>query len=180
MKEIKLKERLENAFEAFFDNKVTNEKNSLQYAIPANIQTSSEQVFFSEKTQNIFNLLRQLFLFLPAAFLLFFVSIVLTAKFIFPLPEGVQRISFFGLMMLLGLILTTILGLGSLRNLKHFSIPLSIISLGVILGIIGTIFFDEFGFGYFLHNYVPYFFPLAFITPVLAKNWLDNSDDKSL
>src|SRR6185295_13423864 len=113
--------------------------------------------------RKVLNVLRQLFLFLPAAFVLFFVTVALTGFFIIPPFEGARQIYFLELITFLGLALMTMLGLGDLRNPKHLSIPLSIISVGVILGTIGTFFFDKYGFGYFLRNYVPYFLPLAFI-----------------
>jgi len=170
---VKLKERLENTYQAFFDEGEVNEKIFLEN-VPPEISPEAETSYFSEDPRKVLNVLRQVLLFFPATFVLFFASIVFTARFIFPLPEGVSRISWLGLIMFLGLALMTILGLGDLRNPKHLSIPLSIISLGVILGGIGTVFFDFFGFGYFLRHYAPYFFPLAFIAPILAKNWVDS------
>lgn len=172
-KKVSRRERFKNTSQAFFDDAGMYEKNSLEYVPPETINATEENSLSSENTRKVLNILRQVLLFFPAAFVLFFASIAFTARFIFPLPEGVSRISFLGLLMFLGLALTTILGLGDLRNPKHLSIPLSIISVGVTLGLIGTVFFDWFGFGYFLRNYVPYFFPLAFIAPVLAKNWVD-------
>lgn len=177
MKEAKLKERLENAFEAFFDDTKANEKNSLECVTHETALVAGENALFSENTHQIFNILRQLLLFLPASFLLFTASVAMTARVILVEGEGVAKVSFLSLILLSVLSLLNILGLGDLRNSKHFLIPLSIISLGVFLGAIGTIFFDWFSFGTFLHSYVPYFFPLAFIVPILVKNWLDKSED---
>jgi hypothetical protein len=173
-----IKNPKEDAYQAFFDNAKIDENNSLEYVSPEDFSTTDEKSFFSENTYQVFNVLRQLFIFLPSAFLLFFASISLTARLIFPMPENVLKVSFIQLILMLILALMTILGLGDLRNPKHLSIPLSIISVGVILGIIGTIFFDWYEFGYFIRNYVPYFLPLAFIAPILARNWADSWEDE--
>jgi hypothetical protein len=176
VKDVKLKERLENAFEAFFDDAKANENNSLECVTHETALVVGENAFFSENTHKIFNILRQLLLFLPASFLLFTASVAATARFILLEGDDVITFSFLSLVLLSVLSLLTILGMGDLRKPKHLSIPFSIISIGVILGAVGTFFFDWFGFGNFLFNYVPYFFPIAFIVPILVKNWLDQEN----
>lgn len=173
MKDVKLKERLEKAFEAFFDDAKANENNSLECVTHETVLVVSENAFFCENTHKIFNILRQLLLFLPSSFLLFTASVAMTARIILVEGEGVAKVSFLSLILLSVLSLLNILGLGDLRKPKHLSIPFSIISIGVILGAVGTFFFDWSGFSNFLFNYVPYFFPIAFIVPILVKNWLD-------
>lgn len=169
MKKTKFKEGFENAVNAFFED----ENSALEFIENQSVIQHEAETSFTVNNKNLLSILKQVFLFLPSAFLLFFASVALTGRLLFPIGEGVQIVSFLQLVLLLGLSLTTIFGLGDLRNPKHFSIPISIISIGAILGAIGTIFCDWFGFGHFLHNYVPYFFPLAFIVPVLVKDWIE-------
>lgn len=174
MKDVKIKERLEKAFEAFFEDAKANENNSLECVTHETALVADENAVISENTHKIFNILRQLLLFLPASFLLFTASVAATARFILLEGDNVTTFSFLSLVLLSVLSLLTILGLGDLRKPKHLSIPFSIISIGVILGAVGTFFFDWFGFGNFLFNYVPYFFPLTLITAYLTKKWTDN------
>lgn len=177
MKEVRLKERIEKAVQAFFDDeRFDNDSlNLTNYETPANLE---KKPFFSETSKTVFNVFRQVFLFLPGTFVLFFMSIVFTG-FLFLRPFGGGRRGFLpALLIFLATALMTVVGLGDWRNPKHYSIPLSIISIGVILGIVGSLFFGDYGlFGNFLRNYVPYFIPLAFIAPVLVKGWVDKTEE---
>lgn len=176
MKEVKLKERLENAYEAFFTNEKLNENDSL--SLKNNESSSNEQTpFFSENTKKVFNIFRQIFLFLPANFMLFFMSVVLTGVFLLRPSNGGGSRWFLILIVFLLTSLMTVLGLGSSRNPKHYLIPLSTILIGIFTGTIGSIFLGDEGFGYFIRNYLPYFIPLAYIAPVLVKSWVDRTDD---
>lgn len=170
MNKVKLKERLENAVEAFFDNENLEENSQLELYKTSAILTneSFEPSTISNDVLNI-KLLKQLFLFLPSAFILFLGSGGLTWRLLLPASEGLERFSLFNLGFLLLAAILTILGLGNLRNIKHLSIPLSIVALGVILGILNS-FFDGVG------SFIPYLFPVAFIVPVLVKNWLDSEE----
>lgn len=177
MKKTKLEEGFEKAVTTFFDNENLNRNAQLEFIDNILMLRNEESQSFAEKNKNLLNTLKQLVLFLPSAFLLFFASVALTGRLFFPMGEGVQIVSFLQLVLLIGLSLTTIFGLGDLRNPKHIFIPFSIISVGIVLGTIGTLFCDWFGFGHFLHNYVPYFFTLAFIVPILVKDWLEKSEN---
>jgi hypothetical protein len=176
MKEVKLKERLENAFAAFFDDEKLDENDSLNLTNYETNSTIEKTPFFSETTTTIFNIFKQVFLFLPANFILYFMSIAFTAFFLFrPFPG--RRGMFMAFIIFLIASFMTVLGLGNWREPKHYLIPLSTISIGIILGIVGSIFFGNGGFGYFMRNFAPYFIPLAFIAPVLVKGWVDRSDE---
>jgi len=178
VKEVKLKERLENAFAAFFDDEKSDDNDSLNLTTYETDSSIEKPSLFSETTKTVFNLFKQIFLFLPATFLLFFMSIVFTALFLLRPYDGApgrRGIVFVPLLIFLLTAFTTVLGLGNWREPKHYLIPLSIISLGVILGVWGSVFWGNTGFGYFLKNVVPYFIPLAFIAPVLVKGWVDKN-----
>lgn len=166
MSKIKLKERLENAVEAFFDNDKLEENSQLDlYKNNAVLMNESYEISAANDVLNT-KLLKKLFLFLPSAFILFLGSGGLTWRLFLPASEGVEILSIPSLVFLFLAAILTILGLGNLRNTKHLSIPLSIIALGMMLGILNS-FFTSFG------SFIPYLFPLAFIVPVLVKNWLD-------
>ncbi len=170
MSKVKLKERLENAVEAFFDNEKLEENSQLDFY--KNKENLINETYETPTTNDVLNikLIKQLFLFLPSAFILFLGSGGLTWRLFLPISEGTEILSLSSLVFLLLAALLSILGLGNLRNPKHLLIPLSIISLGVFLGIL-TSFFTSVG------TFIPYLFPLAFIVPVLVKSWLDKEEN---
>lgn len=179
MKEVKLKERFENAIESFFEDE-RFEKESLSMKTSETDLPTEKKSFFSEKSKKVFNICRQLFLFLPANFLLFMISIVYTAIFILrPFGEAEGQKGFINTLpyFLLFAALTT-LGLGNWRNPKHYLIPISTILTGIIFGIVGSIIFGDSGFGVFFRNYIPYLLPIAFIVPVLVKSWVDKEENQ--
>ena len=165
MKDTKIKERLENAFDALFYSEKLDENFQLDFY-------GNQTILENEKPQNVvgnisvINSLKEVFLFLPSALLLFIGSMGFTWRLFLPISEGVERFSMLNFIALLILSLITILGLGNLRNPKHLSIPLSIIATGVMLSVIDNVFFGGFG------GYLPYFFPLALIVSVFVKNWI--------
>ncbi len=180
MKEVKLKERLANAYAAFFEDEKFDDNESLNLTAHETNSPLEKPPFLSDTTKTVFNIFKQIFLFLPATFLLFFMSIVFTALFLLRPFEGApgrRGIFFLPLIVFLITAFTTVLGLGNWREPKHYLIPLSIISLGIVLGVFGSVFWGNTGFGYFLKNVVPYFIPLAFIVPVLVKGWVDKNDE---
>lgn len=176
MNEIKLKERLEKVFEAFFSDEKVSENQSLSITDYKN-SSVEKTPFFSDTSKKIFNIFKQIFVFLPANFLLFFMSVVFTGIFILQPVWKTGRGTFFVFLVFLLTSLMTIFGLGNSRNPKHYLIPISTISIGIFTGAIGSILLGDEGFGYFLRYYAPYFIPLAFIAPVLVKSWVDKTDD---
>lgn len=175
MKEVRLKERLENAFAAFFDDEKLDD-DSLSLTNYENNSSLNKTSSFSENSKTIFKIFKRLFFFLPGNFVLFFMSIAFTGMFILR-PFGGRRGIFPAALVLLITSLMTVFGLGDWRNPKHYYLPLSTISIGVILGIIGSFLAGDYAFGYFLRTYVPYFIPLAFIAPVLLKGWIDRTEE---
>ena len=176
MKEVRLKERLENAFAAFFDDEKLDD-DSLSLTNYENNSQIEQNSSFSTTSKKIFKIFKQIFFFLPANFLLFFMSIAFTAFFLLrPVGRG-GRGFFIALLIFLLTSLMTVFGLGSLREPKHYLIPLSTISIGVILGIVGSLIFGDYGFNYFLRSVVPYFIPLAYIAPILVKSWVDKPEE---
>lgn len=173
MNETKLKERITNAFDAFFDDEKISENTALEFS-------NDDSIFHKKETSPtnynlIWKVFKQVFFFLPSATLLFLASVGLTFRIFMIEGNSVITASFIQLILLLGVALTTIFGLGDLRNPKHLSIPLSIFSMGALLGTIGVTL-DWLGFGNFLFYYIGYFIPLAFIVPVLVKGWVDKPE----
>lgn len=159
MKDVKLKEKFEKAFEAFFES---GETDSIY------LEKLSDDEIKKEPNQkvtakNVFKILKQVFLFLPGTFFTFYAWM---AMMLFGLHSPLA------LTVLLIPPILMVLGMGKLRNIKHWMMPLSVIILGSIIGIVtGNIQFLR----SFMMNFsnVILLFPLALIAAILAKDWLD-------
>jgi hypothetical protein len=180
-KKVKVKERLENAFGAFFGDEEIGENTALD---------SSNETFSIKKEsatyKNLFpllNILKGVILFIPGALFLNTLSFAMTLILLFEIPNMMSPIidSDFFLrisLILSGGALSTWLGLGSLNNIRHLIIPFSIVSTGFILAIIFGLFtlpYPELRKLIFEIDAFPfYLLPIALIIPNLAKNWVDS------
>jgi hypothetical protein len=175
MKKIKVEEKVENGVEAFFDH----EKPEDSYLTACQTSSSAEKApYFSKTTRSVFNVLRQIFLFLPGTFFLYFASVLLTFVLLSGYFQEDIEFLLIGTAVFSISVLLTVLGLGDARKPKYFAIPLSTIIVGALVGILGVLLFDGgIKLRVFLLNSVPYYVPLAFIAPVLVKGWLDKTEE---
>lgn len=167
MKKTRIKERFENAVEAFFDNDKLPEDKTLSFAGERALFNDNSSPSESKKCETYLSLFKQALLFFPGAFLLFNLSLRLTVFTLNP-TDGVK---FFNPLLLIICSLLIVAGIGSLKNIRHIAIPLAIISFSVVLGGLSELIGDGLNFYY---NYGVYFVPLALIIPVLAKDWIDS------
>lgn len=134
-------------------------------------------------------LLKQVLLFLPGTFLLFFMSfglgiifmeIVVYRRAFEMLPDDYPfQFALMGLIILLGALMIWV-GLGDIKNRKHFAIPASLIMSGAVIGAftkalskiwdIADRMLDDF-------TYLIYLLPLALIIPILAKSIVDRKTE---
>ncbi len=177
MEKTKIKQRFANAADAFFADQNSIENNLESFSDESVFSPKEFSTDFSAKADVGFRIFKQIFLFLPGAFLLFFLSIVLTGFLVLRPPVGAENHVLYGLAVMTISALMTFFGLGDWRKLEHFSIPLSIVSLGAILGFAGSLLFGLEKFIFFVDRYVIYFFPLALIVPFLAKGWVDRKTE---
>jgi hypothetical protein len=197
MTKIRLKERLENAVEAFFEYEKLDEHTDLELTNNSAMFRAQESVSFTEKNRTLLNILRQVFLFLPGTLILFLLVFALTvsAVFLFLFGFGLTTITGFNpieakfskgsLPIILSLIIfvsfpMTWVGLGSLRKKEDICIPVSIMGTGIILGIISGLLSGgsyEMAELIFSESYPLYFFPIALIVPILAKSWVDKTEE---
>jgi hypothetical protein len=183
MKKTKIKQRIENAVDAFFADVDANENNLESFRNETHLRLKEKLTDFTHQHSNLETILKQVFLFFPGTFILYILSMGFTVMFIsqFFRPSGMSPRFGIGWLftLFLAAILMTWLGLGDVRKPKHLVIPTSIISVGVVFGAIvfelmtiphyGRIFFrDAFPF---------YVFPLALIVPFLAKGWIDRKNE---
>jgi hypothetical protein len=133
MKKVKIEERLENAFNAFFETGGDKSENALVYANGTAFLRNEEGTATSEKSEFWVNLARQLLWFLPGAFLLYFAT--LSSVFFFPYQGLTLQMLFWffagGFLCLAGL--------GSLKKVKNLFIPLAIV---VFTAAVAALFFE--------------------------------------
>lgn len=188
MKQVKLKERLENTVEAFFDSREIDGALAMNVGNKSSLIGDETQSNSYEKGESLIRVLKQAFFFFPGTFILFFISMgtMLDVIYFRSHPEivlnrsTVMNFQIF-LIYLTGFvaIFMTWFGLGDLKNRKHIAIPASIIASGATIGgVIGVtvevIKFSEqilrdFGFAIL-------FFPIGLIVPFIAKSWVDTQE----
>jgi hypothetical protein len=181
MKKTKFTQRVANARNAFFDDDSLDTNNFLSFRIDDARLQGERYKDFDSKPGVLETILKQVFLFFPGTLILYIFGLAFPIMIIESFTKRHRLISFteifFLACMLLAATLMTWLGLGNVRKLKHFVIPASIFSVGVlwisITGVLGAVvrYFDA---AFFLNRELSIcFLPLAFIAPFLAKGWVD-------
>lgn len=166
MKKTKLKQRINNAVNAFFDNNQEKyRENNLVFANDSGLLKQETDARFDEKGDILVKILKHTFIFLPGALYLFFGAMFgFSFEFFWENPLTIFVVFLIGSFM-------TIFGIGNIKNPKHLAIPISIIAVGI------TAFslFSMFGKLKYIFEYGIYFFPLALVVPVLAKSLADRT-----
>jgi hypothetical protein len=180
MKKTAFKTETQDTFDAFFDTERFHENAALQNFDDNSKPSKIEKELFARERQPVVDFLRQAFLFFPGAFFLYYISmgtaIVLTEWLLgsrdLMFHRNVIYIYLFGLLT----VFMTWLGLGDLKNKKHFVIPASIISAGAIIGAAVGATENIFWLAkqISLHfEYAVWLFPIGLIVPFLAKGLID-------
>ncbi len=200
MRKAKVEDKSEKSFDSFFESEIAEENNALSFTDNANPSTLESAENLTGKTNPFPNLLKQILLFLPGTFLLYFVGFVSTViliDFVIFLissgtlpPSAPFQISLFGipsalfqtiLLTALGVlgIFMTWFGLGDLKNKKHLAIPASIIFTGAAIAAVMKVIAGLFGGGFLeeLDKYFIYLLPLILIVPILVKGWIDKETE---
>lgn len=167
MKKTKLKHRIENAVNAFFENDRENYvENKLTLAGDSRLLKQETAARFNEKGDVLVKTLKRTFIFFPGVLYLFFGALNILAFDFLWNPLAVLAVFLIGSFM-------TIFGIGNLKNPKHLVIPLSI----SVVGVAAFTIFSMFGGLKSVFEYGIYFFPLALIAPLLAKSLIDKTDE---
>ena len=186
MRKTKVEGKFERTFDSFFDKENHDENQALSFAGGTELLTIEADDGFSGKDKLFLNVLKQIFLFLPGTFILYFVgfigAIIFADIFIIqrPLatlpPSALFQIILLGSLGLLGTFMTWF-GLGDIKNRKHLAIPASILLTGAILGVILKALGNVPGLAVKLveefNHYFIYLLPLVLIISVLTKSWVD-------
>lgn len=192
MRKAKVEDKSAKSFDSFFETEMPVENNALSFANNSNLATLESAENLTTKANPILNLLKQILLFLPGTFLLYFVgfvsaTILMNIVIFSPPSEPVQilgitsapfQIILLGIIGLLGTFMTWF-GLGNLKNKKHLSIPASIILTGTFIAIAFKVIEGVFGGGFIeeFDKYFIYLLPLILMVPVLTKSWIDKETE---
>lgn len=189
MRKVKHDDKAEKSADAFSGDENSRESEALNLTGGAKMSKLETDKNYAGESKSFVNVLKQIFLFLPGAFLLFFMSfgaavifleIVVFRRKIQTLPDDYPlQFALIGALILSGALMTWF-GLGDIKNRKHFAIPASIFVTGATLGAIvkaaakisdfADRMLDDFGV-------LIYLFPLALIVPVLAKGIVDRKSE---
>lgn len=189
MRKVKLDDKAEKSAAAFSGDENFRESEALNFADGAKILKPAADETSAGESKFFVNVIKQVFLFLPGAFLLFFMSfaaaVIATEIVVFrrpaaSLPDDYPlQFALIGTVILLGTLMSWF-GLGDIKNKKHFAIPASIFVTGATLGAVVKAaakmsdFFDRMVDNF---DFLIYLFPLALIVPVLAKGIVDRKSN---
>jgi hypothetical protein len=176
MKKTKTKERFENAVNAFFENEEQFENTQLAYMDNSALLPSEAEKSFTESIDSTINLLKQIFFFIPGAFLLYFMTLLIA---FFPMPSSSFQILLGLLPYLTAAIFMTFAGVGSLKEIKNLIVPFTIISFAAIFAtLVSLLPLTEEVKGNICFYYSAYLFPVALIIANLAKTWVKNEGNE--
>ena len=167
MRITKIRERIRNAADALFDcGAGVYDENALSCAEGAALLSDESAAQIHEKADIILKILKRAFVFLPGSLYLFFASMFGFSYQVF----RENPLTIFVVFLIGGFM--TIFGIGDIRNPKHVLIPISIVAVGL------TAFslFAAVGQLSRLLDYGIYFFPVALVVSVLAKNLADTNE----
>lgn len=167
MKKTKIEQRINNAINAFFANEQENlGENSLTLANDSAILKQEAAAKLNEKGDFLVKILKQVFLFFPGTLYLFFGTFSILAFDFLWNPFTIIAVFLIGSFL-------TIFGIGNLKNPKHLVIPLYIVAVAIL----AFLFFSTIGGLKSVFEYGIYFFPLALVVPILAKNLVDKTNE---
>lgn len=160
MKKTKIEQRIEKAFDAFFDDDNLNEPNALTFAGNREIEQSFSSLEITQTADKYFDRFKKVCAFLPGILILHFAAIALV-EFGFSVWELFWIAAGFFMVWA---------GIGDLKNNEHLLLPLSVFSVSLIFALPIALLPEN------LADVYIYFYicilPLLFITPLLTKNYL--------
>ena len=189
MRKAKLDSKDERPADTFVDGKHSDHNAALSPVNGAKILELEKGNRSTGERKSFLNLSKQVLLFLPGTFLLFFMSygaaiifmeIVVYRRAFETLPDDFPfQFVLIGLIIFLGTLMTWF-GLGDIKNRKHIAIPASLMVTGAMIGAVvkatASVFdladrmLDDF-------SYLIYLLPLALIVPILAKSIVDRKTE---
>ncbi|CAN5574035.1 hypothetical protein BH10ACI2_BH10ACI2_16190 [soil metagenome] len=164
MSKIKLDDRIENAMNAFFETEPDRSQFAMIYT-GTDTASVADVATLGEKADKWSWILREIFLFGPGTFLLFYMT--LTVAFFYP----TVGISFQGFMTFFFGFFLTYAGSGSIRNIRHLAVPATVIAMAVGVVVFSLLFVGkERSDLYFWYSI--YLLPNVLIAAKLVQIWV--------
>ena len=166
MSKIKLDDRIENAVNAFFETEPDRSHFALTYT-GQETALAAEKIAFSERADKWIRVLRELFLFGPGTFFLFYATLAV----IYFYPK--LGFTFQSVLMILVPAFLTYAGLGNLKKIKNLAIPATVIAMAAGVAFLASLFpTNEQPNMYFWYSI--YLFPNALIAGKLVQSWVSD------
>ncbi|HLA96641.1 MAG TPA: hypothetical protein VK612_13035 [Pyrinomonadaceae bacterium] len=162
MNKVKLDERFENALNAFFDIESDYGETAVARSRQNDLILAQDETF-GEKADKISSIVREVVLFGPGTFLLYYMT--LSLAFFYP----TLGITLEGLFMFLSGIFMVYAGSGSLNKTKNLAVPSSIVGLAAIIALFASLFTPTLQPDLYFW-YSIYLFPVALIVARLVRN----------
>ncbi len=160
MKKVKFDERLENALNAFFENGQDTSRFEMTYT-GGETSIVADRPAFTEKADKWLGILREIVMFGPGTFHLFFSTLYV----VFNYPT--VTVNFYGYLLAIFL---TYAGLGSIKNLRNLAVPAAIIAMALAFVPLSTLILgSELAGSHFWDSI--YLFPFVLITAKFVQ-WL--------
>lgn len=166
MSKIKLDDRVENAISAFFETEPDHSRFELTYT-GSDAALVADDTTFAEKAGKWTGILREVFLFGPGAFFLFYLT--LAVIYFYPqvgiAPSQVFMVLVAGFM--------TYAGAGNIKKIKNLAVPGTVIAMAAAVAII-SLFVPgkEEANVYFWYSI--YLFPNVLIAGKLVQGWVSD------
>src|SRR5688500_14666334 len=163
MNRIKIDERIESGLNAFFETAPDWSHFELTYTGHESALVA-DKTTFSEKADKWSGMLREIFMFGPGTFSLFYLT--LTIIFFYP-SVG---LGFQGLLMYFFAVFLTYAGSGSIKNLKNLAVPGTVIVMALAVVFFSALFPGNVLDLYFWDSI--YLFPVVLIAAKLVQAWV--------
>lgn len=164
MRKTKLNDRIENAVNAFFEPGPDSSRVELTYT-PSDSAFLAVQRPLTEKADKWISALREVFLFGPGAFALFYMT--LTVAFFYP----TIGISAQGFLMLCFPAFLTYAGIGKINNFRNLAVPATVIAMGLLFALVAPLLFGrELADLYFWDSI--YLLPFVLVVAKLVQYWM--------
>lgn len=163
-KTTKFDERIENAFNAFFETENPEGQTNLAFVANNSLAEISHDETFSQKADQWISSAKKILLFFPGVLSLHLITFS-TVFFYRGMGLNSRMLFFFaaGIFMVWA-------GLGNLRSKKHLLLPLSVIASILPFAVLFSFLPQD------AIEYSFYLFPIFFAVPLLVKSWLDKMD----
>ncbi len=170
-----LEEKSKQVGDDLFDDKLIGKKSLTAFDAKTDLYQKVES-FEKKSSGKMYSILKQVFLFAPGAFFLWFTSWGITEGLLTRSP--IPLWAYFLFILSFSMIVS---GLGDVRKRRDYFIPLSSIILGASFGVMSGLFTDflRIFFNFIGHSGLFSFAPLIWIVPAFVKLWLDVTEKEN-